>query len=177
MQFFYLKKLLRLAAVVAICVPTVKADEQTTHCWIFTGDTERQANVDLSVYKRVSFNADSFTLTAPEGSEATDIELPYSDFYHISFDQAVPTDFTSAVSPGIDAEFALNFNESDKSIYATGADAAVTPLSVFALDGRRLMSATLSTANPVSVESLRPGVYIATALTGSGAVTIKFIIR
>lgn len=149
-------------------------------CLVFSGESDNGFNADLSKFNRIYFTNGGMTLSSSRNGENTDqqdIPLSYSQFHHFEIRNAVPTITSDVSSVEEEGESQLIFDSTEKALLIVSPSNVHFRLEVFDLNGTMLMRDNVLPTHSVSLTTLSPGVYIATAFNGETNLSIKFNIR
>lgn len=160
-----------LSFVIFLFCLSLHAQDKTTSM-VFSGQSGEKFVVDLSVYDRIYLNEDSFTITSTTES-VEDIELLYSLFNHLEFNDETPLDEDVVVAEDTHIRY---FSESNSLFLESNEDNEYT-LGIFDVAGMLKFSSKVKTNTLLNLTDIPSGVYIAVAYADKSSVSLKFIIK
>ncbi len=173
MKFHFLFATAALISCVSWTTFNLQAEENISHI-VFSGNGEDSIKLNLSDYKRITFNHDSFTVSAPGKDDKDDIVIYYADAHHIEFrnEKSIPSNIEESAAQ----DPMIIFSKGDRMLKADFNDDTEISVTVFSAEGREVISSMISNLSPISLGSLPPGIYIASATLENRSLTIKFIL-
>lgn len=173
--------ILRLLFISLVCLPSVAiADEAKDEvpCIIFSGRSETNGYYDLEKYNRIYLGEDSFILSSTTDESLEDIELLYSLFNHVEFNDAIPTDGDITGIEMADADGnGLYYSHNDCSLRVVGNPENEFLVGIFDMNGKLILSRRLKGGETVNLRGVQSGIYGAVAKSADASMSLKFIIR
>ena len=165
-----------LIPVFLLCVPSLCAagNPEEIPCIVFSGNSPKEHNFDLSKYNRIYLNESSFSVTS-SSPDAETVELLYDLVHHIEFKHAIPS-FSMIADVSADAGSSLQYHDDSRSLVVRSDEDSEFTVGVFGVSGQLMASAKVRTDEAFRLESLMPGIYVAVATYGKTKLTLKFIL-
>lgn len=153
----------------------LQADE--VPCLVFSGNSEEEHNLDLSVYKRIYFNDNSFIISSTNDPKDEDVELQYVLFNHLEFKDAIPTIISGIKEIAEFNDVRIIYNSSNRYLRIESGDDKTFDLAIYSISGNTVFSSKVKSNTDISIDNLVAGIYFAGASDGKNKFAVKFIIK
>lgn len=154
-----------------------KADTEVP-CLIFSGSSPEERHVDLSTLNRITFGANSMTVSSSTNEIIPTLELAYSDYHHFRIDNAVADNpVTSKDKIGSESNAGLYLNAVAKSLCLSGTENAQFIVRIYNLQGEIFKTSEMYCGESLPLDGFVNGVYMAHATGGTIQLHLKFIIK
>ena len=159
----------------SVALPAI-ADTEVP-CLVLSGHAQSEHSIDLSKLNRITFGSESMTISRAGGDAKETQELLYSLYHHIEIKNAMldvenVVDITAA-----DGSFKLLYLPDTRSLLIDSGDYGVFTVGIFHLDGRMTMTAEMTPGEPLPLERLPEGIYVAVATDKRINLNIKFRLK
>lgn len=159
----------------SVALPAI-ADTEVP-CLVLSGHAHSEHSIDLSKLNRITFGSESMTISRAGGDAKETQELLYSLYHHIEIKNAMPDIETGADITAADGSFKLLYLPDTRSLLIDSGDYGVFTVGIFHLDGGMIMTAEMTPGNPLPLERLPEGIYVAVATDKRINLNIKFRLK
>lgn len=146
-------------------------------CLIFTGNSDTRQCVDLSIYNRINFNEEGFTISSSQDDSVKEVQILYATFNRISIGDDVPNASNGIGDVSVQNDSQLMYISDINALSIISGSTKAFNVGLFTLNGVLVARSTMFANDNLSLESISPNTYIAVATDGNCKLTLKFIIR
>lgn len=147
-------------------------------CIIFLGNAEKELNIDLAKFNRITFGAKSMVISSSKDENEEPVKLLYSLYHHLEIGDEIPSEIlTSEDVIHDDSNARIFVDTNSKLLYLQTTSDAKFHVGIFNVNGNLLLISELNSGDAVKLDCLTPGFYIAVASDNKTKLKLKFILN
>lgn len=150
--------------------PTLIYADPPTH-FVLKGNADTPSYVNLKTHSRIYLSDDRFVFASPDG-ENGEVEFLYSLYHQLAFGNA-PSNVNETIG---NSSIALT-HDSNNTILLKGDSDSTMQIGIFSLEGQLKLKGTITTQQPLNIDDLPSGCYVAVASDSKTKLSLKFIKR